>query len=167
MLALDFPDWNPHDAAAEIANQSATMSEFSFLSGRVLKKSLPVFRPPIGASTSPIKRLLLPQGELAQFYDSDEPVRYIAYIEFCAGGARGNHFHNIKEEWVYLIEGEIVLTVEDVESKARESFSMQAGDLVFVPKGVAHTFQTVKPGYAVEFSSARYNAEDTHRYPLI
>jgi len=143
------------------------MTGIVFLSGQVRKRSLPVFHQPPDSGASQLKRLLLPQGELAQFYDADEPVRYIAFMELRAGGIRGNHYHRVKEEGVYVIQGEAVLLVEDVQSKARDSVPLQAGDLAFIPPGVAHALRTVQPGQAIEFSPARYDAADTYRYALV
>src|SRR5437870_12464864 len=84
------------------------MSPSTFLPGKLRKFSLPVIATPVGPDAPNLKRLLLPQGELAQFYDSDEPVRYLAFIELRAGSTRGNHYHQFKEEWLYLIQGELL-----------------------------------------------------------
>src|SRR5438552_16535572 len=118
-------------------SQAFNMNETTFLSGRVLKRSLPVVQPGSDKGTS-VKRLLLPQGELAQFYDGEEPMRYLAYIELRAGAVRGNHYHKIKEEWIYMIQGEAALVIENVESKTRETTPLQAGDLAIIPPGIAH-----------------------------
>jgi mannose-6-phosphate isomerase-like protein (cupin superfamily) len=114
-----------------------------------------------------VKRLLLPQGELAQFYDANEGMRYIAIIELLAGTVRGNHYHKVKEEWLYLMQGEVLLIVQDMDSKARESVPLRAGDLVVIPTDIAHALQVVTPGQAVEFSPARFDHLDIHRVQLV
>ena len=113
------------------------------------------------------KRLLLPQGELAQFYDGEDGMRYLAAIKLLSGTARGNHYHRQKQEWVYLIAGTILLVVEDVETKARETLTMVTGDLVYISPGVAHTLVVQKEGVAVEFSPVRFDPADTSRYALV
>lgn len=143
------------------------MTESAFLSGRVLKRTLPVFDNPAIAGPSQLKRLLLPQGELAQFHDSDEPVRYIAFMELREGSVRGNHYHKIKNEIVYVIQGEVILLVGDIGSGARDSVPLAAGDLADIPAGIAHAMRTVKPGQAIEFSPARYDSTDTYRFLLV
>src|SRR5436305_702140 len=85
------------------------ISEMILLGGKVRKQALAVVQPPSVAESPTLKRLMLPQGELAQFYDGDEGIRYIAQIELQAGSVRGNHYHKAKEEWVYLISGEVNL----------------------------------------------------------
>ena len=143
------------------------MLESSYLEGKVLKRTLPILRDPAGAAGLQVKRLLLSQGELAQLYDADEPIRYIAFLELREGGARGNHYHKLKEEFLYLIHGEIQLVVEDLTTKERQTVGLAAGDLVVLQPGIAHALRTVKPGEAIEFSKLRFDPNDTYRHPLI
>ncbi|SRR6266542_5713060 len=145
----------------------ATKTVTEFLNGKVRKQSLPEFELPVAADAPTVKRLLLPQGELAQFYDANEGMRYLAFIELRAGSVRGNHFHKVKEEWVYMIRGEVLLIVEDVESKAREFVPLRAGDLAVIRTEIAHVLQVLEAGQAVEFSTARFDPLDIHRFPLI
>ena len=142
------------------------MSEPGFLSGKVLKRTLPVLSGPTGPEAPPLKRLLLPQGELTSIHNADEPIHYIAFIELREGGARGNHYHKLKKEMVYVIQGEVLLVVEDLASQERAAIPLLAGDLATIPVGVAHVLRTVQPGQAIEFSSARFDPTDTYRYPL-
>jgi mannose-6-phosphate isomerase-like protein (cupin superfamily) len=150
-----------------LGNSFLNMVESTFLSGKVLKRTLPVLRDPAGAGALAVKRLLLSQGEVAQFYDADEPVRYIAFIELREGGVRGNHYHKMKEEFIYLIQGEVQLVVEDDASKSRETVQLAAGDLAILQPGVAHALRTLRPGQALEFSKLRFDPNDTYRHPLI
>jgi hypothetical protein len=61
------------------------MPDSSFLNGKVLKRSLPELHLPLGPDAPVLKRLMLPQGELAQFYDAEEGIRYLAFIELRPG----------------------------------------------------------------------------------
>jgi uncharacterized RmlC-like cupin family protein len=142
------------------------MAEIALLGGKIRKKALPVVHPPSGLESPTLKRLMLPQGELAQFYDGEEGIRYIAQIELQAGSVRGNHYHKVKEEWVYLISGEVNLIVEDLECKARENVSLVAGDLLFIQTGVVHALEITKSGQAIEFSTARFDPADIYRHRL-
>ncbi len=138
----------------------------TFLAGKVLKRSLPVMRPGEAFGEARLKRLLLPQGELAQFYDGDEGMRYLAFIALRVGNCRGNHYHKVKRELIYLIEGEVLLLVEDIESKLREAIPLRTGDLAFVPPGIAHALRPAQPGYAIECSPTRFDREDVYPHPL-
>src|ERR1022692_3153407 len=122
------------------------MPDSSFLNGKVLKRSLPELHLPLGPDAPVLKRLLLPQGELAQFYDAEEGIRYMACIELLPGHVRGNHYHKVKEELVYVIRGEVLLSVADVDSQGRASVELRAGDLAVIRTGIAHEFRTVESG---------------------
>jgi quercetin dioxygenase-like cupin family protein len=141
------------------------MDEVQFLSGRVRKCSLPVAEPGQPGSP-PLKRLLLKQGELAQFYDSDEGMRYLAIIELKDGAVRGNHYHLRKDELIYMISGQVLLRIEDPATQARESVELRAGDLAWICPGIAHALQTVHAGHAIEGSKARFEVEDVYRYSV-
>jgi mannose-6-phosphate isomerase-like protein (cupin superfamily) len=139
----------------------------TFLDGKVSKRSLPVFQnSPPGTALGP-KRLLLPQGELANFYDEDEGIRYMAFVELRMGGVRGNHFHRVKEEQFYLSSGAVTLVVQNRETGTRASIDLSPGDLVIIATGIAHAIEPTRAGYAVEFSKTRFDAADVHRFALI
>jgi len=142
------------------------MSQCAYLGGKVIRQVLPLVSLPVGPDAPSLKRLLLPQGELAQLYDATEGIRYLAAIELREGNTRGNHYHKFKQEFLYVLQGEVRLVVEDVESKTRETAPLQPGDLAFIQTGVAHALQIVRPGLALEFSGARFDAADIYRYPL-
>ncbi len=143
-----------------------SLTEVRLLNGKVRKWTLPVFQGPPQPGVSGIKRLFLQQGELAQFYDADEGMRYMAFVELLFNQLRGNHFHQRKQEWIYLISGESALLLADTGSQERASVELKAGDLAFIPPGVAHALRTVHPGHAVEFSPIRFDPKDVHPYRL-
>jgi quercetin dioxygenase-like cupin family protein len=143
------------------------MNETRFLDGKVKKRALPVIVPPFGAEVPVIKRLLLPQGELAQFFDGEPPMRYLATIELRPGTIRGNHFHREKEEWLYVISGALVLTVQDGPAGKKETFKLSAGELAVVPAGIAHVLQPKEPGFAIEFSPRAFDPADTFKTTVV
>jgi len=143
------------------------MNSSTLLDGKVQIQSLPVIQGTPPADSPRLKRLFLPQGELAQFYSGEQGIRYIAFAELRPDCVRGNHYHNVKEEFVYLLSGESLLVVDDIECKTRASTTLKAGDLVFIRTRIAHAFRPVCAGQAIEFSSAAFNAADVHRFPLI
>jgi mannose-6-phosphate isomerase-like protein (cupin superfamily) len=143
------------------------MNSKTFVGGKVQKWSLPVIHGAPSVDSPTLKRLVLPQGELAQFYDGEQGIRYIAFAELKPESVRGNHYHNVKEEFVYVVSGETLLVVEDIQSKERASTDLKAGDLVFIPTRIAHALRPIQSGQAVEFSSAKFDAADVHRFPLV
>ena len=143
------------------------MAESEYLAGQVVKWSLPLITGRPGPDAPALKRLLLPQGELAQVYDAEEGIRYMAVIEARVGCVRGNHYHKVKRERIYVLQGELLVVVEDIQTKARASVPLQTGDLLFIQTGIAHALQTVEPGLAIEFGLARFDTADIFPYPLL
>jgi hypothetical protein len=140
------------------------LPDSNLLDGKVQLWSLPVFEGPPGAGAPRLKRLKLAQGELAQLYDGQPGIQYLAFIELRAHTVRGNHFHEVKQEFVYLISGQVLLVVEDVDSKARASSTLKPGDKAFISTRVAHALYVLEPGQAIEFSPTAFEAADAQRY---
>ncbi len=139
----------------------------SLFDGRVQHLPLPLFTQPTGPDAPVLKRLLLPQGELAQFHDSDEAMRYMALIELKAGGVRGNHYHRHKKEFIYVLSGGFDLTVVEVENPSKPAtFAVNAGERVIIEPGIAHALRTRVAGFAVEYSPVRFEPSDTIRHAL-
>jgi mannose-6-phosphate isomerase-like protein (cupin superfamily) len=147
--------------------QRSLMPDSTFLNGKVVVRSLPVIDGRPGTDAPRLKRLMLPQGELAQVYDGEPGIRYLAFVELRAGCIRGNHYHHAKEELVYVISGEVLMVVGDINSVARASFTLNPGDQAVISTGVAHALQTVRQGQAIEFSPAAFDAADVHPYALL
>jgi hypothetical protein len=137
-----------------------------YLGGKVSKFSLPVLEPPLGAGAPVLKRLLLPQGELAQFYDGEEPIRYMAFVQVQPGRPRGNHYHKFKKEFLYVIQGEFLLLVHDIAQGARDSVPLRMGDVAVIETGVAHAAQASAPAQVIEFSPVRFDPSDTYGFHL-
>lgn len=138
-----------------------------YLSGRVRKWTLPQVSPGPKADAFTLKRLVLAQGELAQIYDSEDGIRYLACIELIPGTVRGNHFHKKKLEWVYVLSGSTNLHVKETGANEVTVLQLSKGDLAFVATGVAHALQVTAVGEAIEFSPVRYDASDVYRHPVV
>lgn len=134
------------------------------LNGKVSVETLPIAN---SVNQNGLKRLLLDRGELAQFYNSSEPIHLIAYIEFPDGSIRGGHYHPIREEKIYIIRGEMILAVEDIETKEHDSCNISEGDILSISPNIAHAIKTIKAGHAIEFSSKTFNPEDTIKYSSV
>ena len=145
------------------------MNQTSFLNGKVLKVSLPAFKSAPPPDAPGPKRLFLPQGELAHFYDGPEGIQYIAFMELREGSLRGNHWHRVKKEHIYVITGELLLVVREVEvtSDRAVSVKLQAGDLAIIAPGVAHALKAIVSGHAVEFAPTPFNGADVQRLALL
>lgn len=143
------------------------MTESKFLSGAVSTWSLPLIHGRPAPEAPRLKRLRLPQGDLDHFYDGPQGIQYIAHIELTPGTVRGNHFHKVREEFVYLVSGELVIRVQDTRSAERASFKLFTGDLMRISPLVAHAFETVVPGHGIEFAPCRFDPADIHKLGLL
>lgn len=141
------------------------MAENSFLAGKVRRWTLPLIEGRPGPDAPNLKRLRLPQGGLDQIHNAPEGMRYMALIELVQGTVRGNHYHKVKEEHIYVIQGELRVVAEDIQSGERADLALAAGDLVQISGGVAHVLQTVQPGLAIEFSPGQFDAADSFPSP--
>jgi len=139
------------------------------LNGKVIRDRLPVIegRPAPGQVLPPLKRLILPQGELAQILNGEPAIRFLAWIDLPEGGIRGNHVHHRKQEYLYLIAGELRLTLEDIATGERAELSLKAGDRVHIPPGIAHALWPVRAGHALEFAPDPLDPADTSPHRLI
>lgn len=143
------------------------MAESAYLAGQVVKWSLPRITGRPGPDAPALKRLLLAQGELAQVHDSDEAIRYLAVVELRAGCLRGNHYHKVKRERIYVLQGRLSVVVEDPQTRARAVVALVAGDLLLIQPGIAHALQTVEPGQAIEFAQSRFDPADAFPCRLV
>jgi mannose-6-phosphate isomerase-like protein (cupin superfamily) len=142
------------------------MSQATYLGGSIRKQSLPVIEGRPGPDAPNLKRIRLAQGELSQIHNSGEAIRYLAALELRAGAVRGNHYHKIKEEFIYVIEGELLIAAADMDSAERASISLEAGDLCVIQPGIAHALRTVRAGQALEFSPAPFDPSDQYPFSL-
>lgn len=137
----------------------------TLLDGKVTRIALPCFKPGEIGSNVPAKRLLLPQGELAQVLSgtNDGPMRYLAVIKLLPGCIRGNHYHKTKTEWVYLVEGRVRLGVSQGIGSEPIFLEVSPGDLVFISPQIYHAFNPLTGGLAIEFSDVAFDAADVYR----
>jgi mannose-6-phosphate isomerase-like protein (cupin superfamily) len=142
------------------------MSDLSLFHGKVVKRVLPVIDGSEAASAPAMKRLMLSQGELAQFCDGQQPIRYLAAVELRPGCDRGNHYHLAKEEWVYVLTGRVQLAFQEPATGERASFVLGVGELAVIQPGIAHVLRPLEPGLAIEYSPARFDPADTVRFPV-
>ena len=70
-----------------------------------------------------------------------------------APGRSALHVHAGSDEYVYVLEGTLRMTVGE------ETRTVGPGQSVFLPRGVAHRFETVEPARWLVVGSGPYEAE--------
>jgi hypothetical protein len=143
------------------------MDNTLFFDGRLRKAALPVFHGPPPPTAAGPKRLLLGQGELANFYDNSQGVRYLASLELKLGAIRANHLHRVKLEHVYVITGRLLVVATSGAKVEPVSIELNTGELITIEPGIAHGFKTLEAGYAIEFSPNLFDPSDVEKCVLI
>jgi hypothetical protein len=139
----------------------------SYLNSKVIVQRLPRYDIPPGPGAPIMKLLNLAQGELAQIWDGSEGIHYIAGIELRHGTVRGNHYHERKLEFTYIISGTITLVVQETPRGERAEIPMERGCIARISTRVAHVLVPKTAGYALEFSPRIFELEDTCPFPLV
>lgn len=105
----------------------------------------------------------------------DKEFGQIYFITFERPGViRGNHYHTTKKEWFVVGQGKILVTLEDIKTKAKESFVLDGDDdnyvRLSVGENVAHALVNLTPfAYVVNYCNRPYhnNDPDSIRYELV
>lgn len=110
---------------------------------------------------------MTPAGELAQLVNG-EPFRYLAYLEFLHQPpvARGNHYHLIKDEYLYVLHGRLRAIFQDIETHEKATCILETGDLVRTRPGCAHVYRPLAYTQALEFAPTPFDPTDTYSYTL-
>jgi mannose-6-phosphate isomerase-like protein (cupin superfamily) len=135
---------------------------------KVAIRQLVTHHPPLAAPLGPEGgRIFSAAGELAQLV-SGASFRYLAYIEFRDQPhvVRGNHYHRVKHEYVYVLVGRLRCTCADLESGERAAYEVAAGDIVEIAPGCAHAFVPLAYSQALEFAPQPYDPADAYHYLL-
>jgi mannose-6-phosphate isomerase-like protein (cupin superfamily) len=136
------------------------------LNGKVRVHPLLVTDQPAGRAETQA-RLLSPGGELVVLADGVSAIRHLAYVELRAGKARGNHYHKLRHESLYVIAGELEVHLHDVATGERVAAEMKAGDFAQIGPYVVHTFVPRTPGHAIEFAPEVFDANDVYRQVIV
>lgn len=136
-----------------------------FFNGRFVIKSLPRIEVP-AARTEVQARLFSPKGELAVMSEGAMDIRHLAYVELREGMLRGDHYHKLRQEYFYLISGNVTLHLQDVSTGERATTTINTGDLVHIKPGIAHALIPSEAGHAIEFAAEPFDLGDVYRHVL-
>jgi mannose-6-phosphate isomerase-like protein (cupin superfamily) len=79
-------------------------------------------------------------------------------------GYRGGHFHKVKTEGLYVVQGRALVDFVCSESGERLSLELRVGDRLEVPPGIAHRIKALSPLAFLEYADRPYEAEDDLRF---
>lgn len=107
--------------------------------------------------------LLLPHKLFGQIY--------VATFEK-PGQIRGNHYHTRFEEWFGVVAGILKVVLEDIKTKERASFVLNATDKTFprlhIGPFIAHAFiNLTERAVLLDYTNSVYDPENHDRNPYI
>jgi len=88
------------------------------------------------------------------------------------GGFRANHYHKITNEWFTIIQGKATVIVEDIKTKERLTFILDAKkpQTLYCPTNIAHVFineEDAKEDFIlIAYADEQYIPDDTIMYEL-
>lgn len=126
---------------------------------------LPIMDPPLPHSGG---RMVNSSGEMAQIV-GDESVRHVVYIDFKPDGKpRGNHYHvKMQTHGIYVIKGELRVTLVDIEDESRDTVTLHAGDFIRIKPRCAHVFVAQEYSQALELNDTPFDPADTIPYVIL
>lgn len=89
---------------------------------------------------------------------------YMATIE--PGHIRGNHYHSVKTEYYALLDGAVLLAVEDIATGERKNIEIEAGSgkavRIRVGPKVAHAIKNISEKAIIlcAYTNIEYNSEN-------
>jgi len=86
------------------------------------------------------------------------------------GQVKGGHYHPEAVEWFTIIEGSVVLKLEDMETHERKDIemSLEKAITVFIPNNVAHAVEnnSEKDFILLAYTDRLYDPKDTITYTI-
>ena len=114
--------------------------------------------------------VFLKNAELPQEKKSFGQIYFVTFQK--EGAVRGNHYHKKWREWFGVVAGKLEVVLEDVRTKERKEFVLDAtlDKYVRLETGpfVAHSFKSMSPFAALlNYADDEWSQEDTITYKLL
>lgn len=82
-----------------------------------------------------------------------------------AGAVMGNHYHRHTRIYFYLASGAVRIRTIHVETGARDTFRLAAGQAVILQTDESHAIEFVESSSFIMLKSRRYRLDDPDTYP--
>lgn len=95
------------------------------------------------------------RGIIQTYYPEQHSIVEWNYIVTLKGAVRGHHYHKEFDEYIQFVQGEGVYTeLTDGEELVT---TVSAGDCIYLPKGVPHTFYPTADCKMIAMLTKRWN----------
>ena len=128
---------------------------------KVTIRRLPVLERPPAQPILDGVRIRMPAGEAVPVWNGG-PWRFIAYLELLPGPGRwrGNHWHEQKTEYFYVISGRLRGVFEDLDTGETLDATLEEGTTIVIRPRCAHAFLGLERSQALESSPLEFDAGD-------
>lgn len=125
-----------------------------------LKNKIQITELPITDEFRRQKRLIQDRGELALIEDGQQ-FQHLGCFSLLAGkGYRGGHYHNKKIEHFYILSGQLLVDLVDVETHEKDQVELHSGNKAIIYPGLAHRFHAIQDSQVIEYYNDVYNSYD-------
>jgi len=114
--------------------------------------------------------------ELLVTYDDRSPLieGFVAHYSYLVtfseqGNSAGNHYHEKKCELFISANGELIIDLEDIETKEKENLTLSSGDnrILYIPPRIAHKVTSkTKNGVLLVLATSPNTEEDEYSYEV-
>jgi len=124
------------------------------------------------------KKWIDERGYLAEFLTRKElkgnaKFGHIYFVTFSHPGVvRGNHYHSHKEEFFGLAMGKVRIVLEDIRTRERKTFILDANKKQFtrlqIGPNIAHAIESLSNNVVlIDYFSSPYDPNNPDSYPYI
>jgi dTDP-4-dehydrorhamnose reductase len=88
----------------------------------------------------------------------------INYVESVKGSVRGNHYHKVTREGIFIIDGKIRIILVDLAKSSKRTFVAKAGDVLLINPNTVHTFKMLSKSRWINLLSQPFDSgnKDIH-----
>ncbi len=104
------------------------------------------------------------RGEIYNVLERED-LKHVSLIT-CRKGIRGNHYHKLDHQYLFVLQGSFNYVTKDVNTGERAEYFLEELDLVYTPPGVAHKLVPLEYGEVLQLSTApRITLEHSDTFP--
>ena len=97
-------------------------------------------------------------------FNGDFHAKQTKILSTKQGCRLGDHHHNYSELY-FVISGQVTFTSEDPQNKDRVTYTMQPGDRLLVPTGIAHRADALENTVLLGFTEVEYQDASNNDIP--
>ena len=114
--------------------------------------------------------VFLKKGELEDAFKTFGQIYFVTFNK--NGIVRANHYHKEWHEWFGIVAGRLQVVLEDVKTKERKEFILDAKKDFYVrlevAPGIAHAFKSLTKNAAlVNYADSEWYSKDSIPYKLL